>query len=144
MSFSFACYELRVSISPSKIRHPKPPFQINPLQIKSPPSAAGSSPPPANHQRPTRDSPETHQRPTRDPPFHNAPTNGTPHQITPQSPSQKQPFAISKKLRNFALESVIQQIQQINMIVFQIKYHYSSILPRWRTKGLWFVCHGQE
>ena len=140
MSFSFACYELRVSISPSKIRHPKPPSQINPLQIKSPPPST----PTMQYQGITRDPPETHQRPTKDPPFHNASTNGTPHQITPQSPSQKQPFAISKKLRNFALESVIQQIQQINMIVFQIKYHYSSILPRWRTKGLWFVCHGQE
>lgn len=109
MSFSFACYELRVTsfyFSPPKNatpnHHPKSTLSKSNLPLLQLPLCN------------TRESPETHQRPTKDPPFHNAPTNGTPHQITPQSPSQKQPFAISKKLRNFALESVIQQIQQIN------------------------------
>lgn len=100
---SFACYESRVSIFP--------------LQ-KTPPQTTIPNQPSPNQISPSFNThyaiPGNHQRPTKDPPFHNASTNGTPHQITPQSPPQKQPFAISKKLRNFALESVIQQIQQIN------------------------------
>ena len=45
---------------PSKKRHPKPPSQINPLQIKSPPPST----PIMQYQGITRDPPETHQRPT--------------------------------------------------------------------------------
>lgn len=68
MSFSFACYELRVTSFYF-------PLQNTPSQTTIP------NQPPPNQISPSFNShyalQGNHQRPTKDPPFHNAPTNGT-------------------------------------------------------------------
>lgn len=70
---------------PSKKRHPKPPSQINPLQIKSPPPST----PTMQYQGITRDPPKTHPFTTPQPTAPHTKSHPNPHPKNNRLPYQK-------------------------------------------------------